>query len=197
MFKQQTRGNITTMYKQISAIDSYLKFLFIGFLSITIFAMTVGQAVAQSSQITIKGEVTAVTPIYVTQNKHTPIQTCSIQEVPIYGSDGTQFTGEQLIGAIIGGIIGSKVGSGSGNKIAIGTGAVIGANMGKNKNGNKIVGYKQVNVCNTVYETSLEQVLQYYRVSWSADQFNGVVQSNRAYSVGDKITVRLIAQPVL
>ena len=113
----------------------------------------------------------------------------TLKEVPIYG----ETKDANIVGAIIGGYLGSKIGSGTGKDIAIGTGAVIGSQMGNKK----IVGYKQVRVCETTYTTSLQKVLKYYVVKWKAGDFSGSSTSTKHYRVGDKIQVNVVAQPVL
>ena len=162
------------------------------YISITIvalaFMLITGIAKADEYK-TIRGTVVGVEAVYETDNVHTPNETCSVKEVPIYGQD----QGANIVGAIIGGYIGSKIGSGKGNDIAIGTGAVIGSQMGNKK----IVGYKQVRVCETTYTTSLQKVLKYYVVSWKADGFSGKATSQNHYNTGDTIKVNVVAQPVL
>ena len=161
-------------------------------LSITIvalaFLLITGAAKADSYK-NIKGTVTSVEASYGTNNVHTPQEVCSVKEVPIY----SQSSEPNIVGAIIGGYIGSKIGGGKGNDIAIGTGAVIGSQMGNKK----IVGYKQVRTCETQYITTTASVLEYYIISWKADGFSGKARSNRAYNIGDSITVQLLAQPQL
>lgn len=167
-----------------------LTLIFIASLSYTMSA-------SASEYKQIQGSVIAVEPMYVSENVHTPIETCTIQEVPIYAQNNSQLDGGQIIGAIIGGVIGSKIGSGKGKEIAIGTGAVIGSQVGKNSNKGQIVGYKRVNVCNTTYTTEVRSILSYYIVTWEADMFSGKSRSNRQFNVGDPITINIIAQPVL
>ena len=161
-------------------------------ISITIvalaFMLITGVAKADSYK-NIKGTVTSVEAKYGTNNVHTPQEVCSVKEVPIY----SQSSEPNIVGAIIGGYLGSKIGGGKGNDIAIGTGAVIGSQMGNKK----IVGYKQVRTCETQYITTQASVLEYYIISWEADGFSGKARSNRAYNTGDSITVQLLAQPQL
>lgn len=81
----------------------------------------------------------------------TPVQTCSIVDVPIYGSTGKAQTGEVLGGAIIGGILGNQVGGGKGKDAATILGAILGADFANKKGGQQtIVGYKQVEQCEIV-----------------------------------------------
>jgi uncharacterized protein YcfJ len=155
-----------------------------------LFLMITGIANA-SEYKNVKGSVVGVEAVYENENIYTPNETCSVKEVPIYGQDNNP----NIVGAIIGGYLGSKIGGGTGKDIAIGTGAVIGSQMGNKK----IVGYKQVRTCETTYSTSLQRVLKYYIVSWKANDgsFTGKARSNRAYAIGDQITVNVVAQPVL
>jgi uncharacterized protein YcfJ len=161
-------------------------------LSITVvalaFLLITGVAKADTYK-NIKGTVTSVEAKYGTNNVHTPQEVCSVKEVPIYAQDSQP----NIVGAIIGGYLGSKIGGGNGKNIAIGTGAVIGSQMGNKK----IVGYKQVRTCETHYSTTQASVLEYYIISWKADGFSGKARSNRSYNTGDSITVQLLAQPQL
>ena len=179
-------NNMQTTTEEKMNIKDYIS------ISIIALAFMLITGIAKAEEFkTISGSVVGVEAIYETKNIHEPHEHCTIQEVPIYGQD----QGANIVGAIIGGYIGSKIGGGKGNDIAIGTGAVIGSQMGNKK----IVGYKQVRTCETTYSTSLQRVLKYYIVSWKANDgsFTGKARSNRAYAIGDQITVNVVAQPVL
>jgi uncharacterized protein YcfJ len=194
MFNRRKGG----LMKKFLELDSFIKYMIVATLFIASLGLALTQKANASEYRQIQGSVIAVEPYYVSKNIHTPIETCTIQEVPIYSqTDNGQLSGGQILGAIIGGVIGSKVGSGTGKDIAIGTGAVIGSQVGKNSSKGQIVGYKRVNVCNTTYTTAVESVLSYYIVSWEAEGFSGKSRSNRQFIVGDAITINLIAQPVL
>jgi uncharacterized protein YcfJ len=94
----------------------------------------------------------------------TPIRTCNIVNVPIYGNTGKTQTGEVLGGAIIGGILGNQVGGGKGKDAATILGAILGADFANKKSGTKtIVGYKRTTVCedSPTFVTENKSVYQY------------------------------------
>jgi len=146
------------------------------------------QAIAQT--FSVQGKVLSSEAHYTTINVNNPQQVCKIVDVPIYGnSNGGAFTGEQVLGAIIGGVIGSKIGKGDGNKIATGVGAVIGSQVGKNNGQQQIVGYKQMQQCHTENNYSQQTVISYYdlKVEALGQTFN--TRSVKGYTIGDTVTV--------
>tara|TARA_B100001057_G_C22788280_1_gene926518 strand:- start:83 stop:595 length:513 start_codon:yes stop_codon:yes gene_type:complete len=146
------------------------------------------QAFAQS--FTVQGKVLSADAHYKTVNVNNPQQVCKIVDVPVYGNTGgTTLTGEQVLGAIIGGVIGSKIGKGTGNDIAIGTGAIIGSQIGKNNSQQKIVGYKQVQQCTTENNISQQTILSHYDLEVEAMGQVFTTRTVRGYSVGDNVTV--------
>tara|TARA_B100000575_G_C22959332_1_gene554410 strand:- start:11 stop:559 length:549 start_codon:yes stop_codon:yes gene_type:complete len=168
-----------------------------------LFATSVS-AKTNTNYFDITGTVTSVDAIYSTVKVTTPQQVCEEKQVPIYANNGNDsLTGGQILGGIIGGVIGSKIGSGSGKDIAIGTGAIIGSQIGKNQeNQNKqIVGYQTVTQCRTVNTTQDQTRMTGYNISFStADGFSGTtsVTSGVAtrYKVGDSIKLRVSLQPI-
>lgn len=103
---------------------------------------------------------------------------CKDVDVPIYGNSNQGLSGEQVIGAIIGGVIGSKIGKGDGNKIATGVGAVIGSQVGKNNTQQNIVGYKRTRVCedNPTYTTEYKKVYSHSIIRFTDKE-------NRVYDI--------------
>jgi len=80
-------------------------------LTTILFAQSVFAESRTIDVVNVTGYVTK-TNEYNIQSKvvNTPIRTCNIVNVPIYGSNGKAQTGEVLGGAIIGGILGNQVG---------------------------------------------------------------------------------------
>ncbi len=103
---------------------------------------------AIAGTVQLDAVVIKVVPQYSEVQVTTPIRTCKIVDVPIYGSTGKTQTGEVLGGAIIGGILGNQVGGGKGKDAATILGAILGADFANKKGGQQtIVGYKQVEQC--------------------------------------------------
>lgn len=123
-------------------------------LTAMLFAQSVFADTSQTTRNTMEVEGFVVHSVEHAQtNKKviTPIKSCKVVEVPIYGKTGGAQTGEVLGGAIIGGILGNQVGGGSGKDAATILGAILGADIANKKSGKKvIVGYKQVEQCEIV-----------------------------------------------
>ena len=133
----------------------------------------------------VQAEVTSSTPITQQVVQKVPEQQCSIVDVPIY-SQGNASTGDVLAGAIIGGVIGNQFGKGKGNDAATVLGAIIGADTANKKNGNKtIVGYKQVQQCNTIYiETVADKIVGYQSTFKTTEGEVYTFQTKSQWAVG-------------
>jgi uncharacterized protein YcfJ len=135
--------------------------------------------------------VISAQPKYATTVQQVPNQSCGIVDVPIYGSQNTDTSGNTIIGAIIGGAIGNQIGTGKGNGAA---GAVIGGLLGNQhgKNNNQqIIGYRQENRCTTTYTS--ERVERFIGTYVTVD-YNGMQMSyttNRNVNVGDQVNIRV------
>ena len=154
------------------------KFAYGIMLTTILFAQSV---FADSNMITTK--VDNVTGFVVKAESHdtgstqvlTPTKSCSVVNVPIYGSTGKAQTGEVLGGAIIGGILGNQVGGGKGKDAATILGAILGADFANKKGGEKtIVGYKRTTVCedNPTFVTEVKKVYEYSIIRFADDDNN-------------------------
>lgn len=117
--------------------------------SVCIAALMATSTMASAKSITVESIVVRSVQIE-TQGKRviTPVKTCNIVEVPVYGNSGKAQTGEVLGGAIIGGILGNQVGGGKGKDAATILGAILGADFANKKGGKQnIIGYRQVQQC--------------------------------------------------
>ena len=133
----------------------------------------------------VQAEVTSSTPITQQVVQKVPEQQCGIVDVPIY-SQGSASTGDVLAGAIIGGVIGNQFGKGKGNDAATVLGAIIGADTANKKNGNKtIVGYKQVQQCNTIFiETVADKIVGYQSTFKTSEGEVYTFQTKSQWAVG-------------
>lgn len=68
-------------------------------------------------------------------------QTCTIRQVPVYQ------THNQYAGAVVGGIIGNQIGNGQGKTLATVLGMLLGSQVAQNTNTRRIIGYRQIRVC--------------------------------------------------
>jgi uncharacterized protein YcfJ len=128
-------------------------------LTTILFAQSVFAESRTDTVINVDGYVVDTQTLTVkTQLVETPIRTCNIVNVPIYGNTGKTQTGEVLGGAIIGGILGNQVGGGKGKDAATILGAILGADFANKKGGQQtIVGYKQVEQCEIINKVTWKQ----------------------------------------
>ena len=158
-------------------------------LTAIVFAMTASAALA----VTQGAEVWYIENINVQQQTQEPVQECSLQQVPVYGTvhnqhAATGMNNNVLAGAIIGGLIG---GTSKGNDSGILPGAIIGGLLGSTTKGaqsRQIIGYKSQEVCNTVYQPINQQV-QTQIVHWKYGNKRGYFYSNQKHWVGQTVMV--------
>ena len=136
--------------------------------------------------------ITSVNPNY--QNVSVPQHRtdCKIVEVPIYGGRSQASTGDTIVGAIIGGAIGNQVGGGSGKDAATVLGAIIGADVANKKGGQeRIIGYRQEQVCNNVTFYETQEQLKNYTIRYEWNGLVGKTITYNNYRVGDRIPVEV------
>jgi len=105
----------------------------------------------------------------VTKRIPTTYQSCEVVDVPIYGQSGGGASGaDVLTGIIIGGLLGKGA---SGNDKGAAAGAVIGGMVAadKKKGNQRIVGYKQQQVCRdvTTYDESRHTIYSHSTVTFT------------------------------
>lgn len=158
----------------------------------TTAVMALGIVDAYAETFTVTGKIIDSQPVYKTRTINTPTQRCWNEDVPVYGQSQEGFS---VPGAIIGGIIGNNV---TKDLPDGGTaGAIIGGLFGnKLNNSNNITGYKTVQKCSTSYDTSSEQYLAGYKITYKARGFTGTTTRTRNPGVGGNINViiRMTAQ---
>ena len=119
---------------------------------------------------------------------------CRVNQVPIYGNvpGGQASTGDTVLGAIIGGAIGNQVGGGSGKDAATVLGAIIGADVANKKGGQeRIIGYRQEQVCNNVTFYETQEQLKNYTIRYEWNGLVGKTITYNNYRVGDRIPVEV------
>ena len=148
---------------------------------------SVAMASAHHKNKTVRVQAEVVSSTAITQQvvQKVPEQQCNLVDVPIY-SQGNASTGEVFTGAVIGGLLGNQVGKGKGNDAATVLGAIIGADIANKKNGNKtIVGYKQVQQCNTIFiETVANKIVGYSTSFKTTEGETYTFQTGSQYAVG-------------
>lgn len=146
---------------------------------------------AHAASYTVQGQVTSVTPNYVTVQIPQNERICEDIDIPIYGQSSPN-NGNAILGAIIGGVIGNQFGGGNGNKAATAAGAAIGAVKGSQTGGERpIVGYKRETRCTNVTNYSSEQRIKDYIIEYEYNGFQGAVYTFNQYAVGDSIALQM------
>tara|TARA_B100000780_G_C21115303_1_gene451148 strand:- start:509 stop:1045 length:537 start_codon:yes stop_codon:yes gene_type:complete len=156
---------------------------------------------ANAGTFVVKGNITSITPNYVTVSISNPKQECKDIDIPIYSqqqsNSGDPIMGN-ILGAIVGGVVGNQFGGGNGNKAATAAGAAIGAitggNIAKNQNSNNqrnIVGYRRESRCEMINYITNEQKIKDYLVKYEYNGHYGSVYTYNQFSVGDQITLQM------
>ena len=155
-------------------------------------------ASAETRIETAIGTVTQSDALTTSYIRETPTdqRTCRNEDVPIYGQ--AQGESSDLGAMIIGGLIGSAVGNKmSDNEGAGAAGTVAGAILGrehakKNQKGQKIVGYKQQEVCSVqtvMIKENIEKVTG-YRNTIEVDGRIITLDSNTPLATGSRVEIR-------
>ena len=163
-------------------------------------ALTPLAAAAETRIETVIGTVTRSDPVMTSYIRKTPSdqRVCETQDVPVYAEAGVANNDSDLGAMILGGVIGSAIGNkASDNEGAGAAGAVVGAILGrehakKNQSGGqKIVGYRQQEVCNVrkvMLEETVEEITG-YRHRIEVDNRIITVESNRPLADGERIEI--------
>ena len=156
-------------------------------------------ATAETRIETVLGTVTRSDPIKTSYIRKTPSdeRVCETQEVPVYGQASASNENSDLGAMILGGVIGSAIGNkASDNEGAGAAGAVVGAILGrehakKNQSGGgqKIVGYRQQEVCNVrtvMIEETVEEITG-YRARIEVDSRIITVETKSPLADGERV----------
>ncbi len=161
-------------------------------------ALLLPQAVAAESFVDW-ATVTRVEPVERTYTVRRPVEKCWMETVRVERSgrsDGS-ITNE-LIGGILGGVVGNQFGDGSGKDAMTIAGAALGASIAndqeKLRSGQTDGGsYKEVERCETIYETEEKRERSGYRVSY---RYNGhTFTTKMKRRPADSIRVRVTVTP--
>lgn len=157
-------------------------------------------AAAETRVETVIGTITRSDPILASYIRKTPSdqRVCETQDVPVYAEAGAANNESDLGAMIIGGVLGSAIGNkASDNDGAGAAGAVVGAILGRehaknNKSGGqKVVGYRQQEVCNirkVMIEETVEEVTG-YRHRIEVDSRIITIESNTPLADGERVEI--------
>jgi uncharacterized protein YcfJ len=163
-------------------------------------ALTPLAAAAETRIETVIGTVTRSDPVMTSYIRKTPSdqRVCETQDVPVYAEAGAANNGSDLGAMILGGVIGSAIGNkASDNEGAGAAGAVVGAILGrehakKNQSGGqKIVGYRQQEVCNVrkvMLEETVEEITG-YRHRIEVDNRIITFETNTPLASGERVEI--------
>ena len=149
-------------------------------------------AVAFSNQVMVTGTVTQVIENYRTLEINHPRQECRTVEVPVVKQkQAGDNIGTFVLGAIIGSAIGNAAtdGNGAGTAGAILGGTIANEHQKKHNTQQEVVGYRQVQQCNTVYDKEVKSVVQDYTVTYSAMGQSLTTRTKEQFAVGQPINV--------
>ena len=157
-------------------------------------------AAAETRVETVIGTVTRSEPMMTSYIRKTPSdqRVCETQDVPVYAEAGATNNGSDLGAMILGGVIGSAIGNkASDNEGAGAAGAVVGAILGrehakKNQSGGqKVVGYRQQEVCNirkVMLEETVEEITG-YRHRIEVDNRIITFETNTPLANGERVEI--------
>lgn len=157
-------------------------------------------AAAETRVETVIGTITRSDPIMASYIRKTPSdqRVCETQDVPVYGEASAGNNESDLGAMIIGGVLGSAIGNkASDNEGAGAAGAVVGAILGRehaknNKSGGqKVIGYRQQEVCNirkVMIEETVEEVTG-YRHRIEVDNRIITIESNTPMADGERVEI--------
>ena len=164
---------------------------------LTLVLSLVATNVSAGTSANIDGIVQSSTPITQDVLREVPEKSCYTTEVPVYGNTkGT--AADAIAGALIGGILGNQVGGGKGKDAATIFGAILGAKVGEENGGKKtIIGYKQIEKCEITYTRRWVSEVTGYSTTVKIllddgfDEFTPTFKTNREYTVGSTVPVRM------
>lgn len=137
------------------------------------------------------GRVIRARPIYQRVAIDIPRESCRVQT---YAQEtrrgGDSFTGT-VVGGLVGAAIGHEIGNGRGGATAVG--GLIGASIGNDAGKQRVVRYRDEEVCSTRYRTEYEQQLVGYDVSYS--YLGRIYQTRTDRHPGDRIVVDVNVRP--
>ena len=127
---------------------------------------------------------------YVTETQ--PVRVCRDVEIPIYEKQSGN-SGDVLLGMILGGVSGKVI---TGDDGGAAVGAIAGALIGA-EGGQKVVGYRVENVCETHRVKRDKRVIADYTITYMWMGILGETITWKEHKIGDEvpITVRIHTKP--
>lgn len=139
------------------------------------------------------GRVIEARPIYDRVVYSAPRDYCRTETVARTERRGGDSFGGTVVGGLVGGAIGHEIGNGRGASTAVG--ALIGAAIGNDiaNDGERVVRYRDREVCHTEYDREVEHRITGYDVTYS---YMGQIYRTRTdRHPGDRIAVDVSVRP--
>jgi uncharacterized protein YcfJ len=121
-----------------------------------------------------------VAPNYTIGHLEVPETRCYDVSIPVYQNNRSS-NGDILAGAIIGGVLGKLATNDDGGAVA---GVVIGSLIGSIDGNNILMGYQNVQQCETIIVRELAEIIQGYTVTYSGKLGVGIVNTRYQYPIG-------------
>lgn len=137
------------------------------------------------------GRVVSARPIYQRVAIDVPRESCHVQTYARESRRGGDSFAGTVVGGLVGAAIGHEIGHGRGGATAVG--GLIGASIGNDAGKQRVVSYRDEEVCNTRYRTEYEQQLVGYDVSYS--YLGRIYQTRTDRHPGDRIVVDVNVRP--
>ena len=115
-----------------------------------------------------QAEVLSVDTITKTQIERIPYEHCYTEELPIYTDQRHPSHTREIVGGILGGVIGNQFGRGRAKPVTTAAGTLLGASIAHDTRppkGGEVVGYRQVERCETRYRLEEQEVVDHYLVT--------------------------------
>ena len=161
------------------------------FLMATAIIAGIATSASAHAEMRLRVQVTDTEAVYQSSTIQRPQKSCTVVDVPIYGSvGGGANAGDVLGGMIIGGLLGKGA---SGNDKGAAAGAVIGGMIAadKKKGNQQIVGYRQEQRCSTTYTSQTVDKANGYKLYYNLNGQRFHTHSHRYVEPGKWLTLRL------
>ncbi len=143
--------------------------------------------------------VTRVEPVERLYTVKRPVEKCwmeTVQAAPTYSHGNDSFTNE-IIGGLLGGVAGNQLGKGRGKDVMTLAGAALGASIANDYQqtapADTSSRYREVERCETIYETEERRERSHYRVSY---RYNGKTYTTTSKTLpGESLRVRVTVTP--
>lgn len=140
-----------------------------------------------------QAEVLSVDTVTKMQTERTPYEHCYSEEVPIYSDRHRPSHTPEIVGGILGGVIGNQFGRGRAKPVTTAAGTLLGASIAHDAHrpqGREVVGYRQIERCETRYRLEEQEVVDHYLVTVHYNGRKRIFESST--KPGDTIEIEIL-----